>query len=124
MTTLSGFVQRLATHAVLDIAARSAREEGEDDLAARQATAKAHAALREVLAELNDYDRALIEAVYFRGITFKQAAEAAKIGCAAYRRHQRTVLQRVAARLRARGITQAPAVIDFPGLHERPERRR
>jgi RNA polymerase sigma factor for flagellar operon FliA len=121
---LDTFLGRVAMAAVMDMATRPQQAGGEEEIAERELTERSLAVLHEVLADLNDYDHKLIEAVYFRGLLLKDAAAEANLGAAAYRRHQRTVLQRLEARLRARSVTHAPAPMDLPAPPHTTDNRR
>jgi RNA polymerase sigma factor for flagellar operon FliA len=120
---LDSFVGRVAMAAALDMAARLPQAGGEEEIAERELAERSRAALREALDALNDFDRALVDAVYFRGMLLKEAAAEADLGAAAYRRHQRAVLQRLAALLRARGITHTPSPMDLPAAPRRADER-
>jgi RNA polymerase sigma factor for flagellar operon FliA len=89
------------------LVARLVREGGEDGLAAREAYARAVKVLREERAEMNDREQRFLLLYYDEMLPMARVAEDLGISLASAKRYQTTVLGRLAARLKRRGIVEA-----------------
>ncbi len=85
-----------------------------EPVADRQAYVHAMSALDEAKAALPDRDRKLIELHYFQNRDLKEVAKELGVSYATVRRYHGSVMERLAVRLRARGVTESPAVEGSP----------
>lgn len=81
----------------------------EDDVVQRETYERAIRALRGATASLPELDRRVIELHYLEGRDLRQVAHLVGVSYASVRRHRDAALQKLAARLRAQGVTEAPS---------------
>jgi RNA polymerase sigma factor for flagellar operon FliA len=109
------FLETTAAAAVLEATARTISGGEENEIESRDAAATARRVMREAIErDLHANQRAILDAVYERGLTVKQAAEEAGIPYATYKPHHRNALKRLATVLRQHGIQHAPPIVDLP----------
>jgi RNA polymerase sigma factor (sigma-70 family) len=84
----------------------------EEHLASHEAASLANSVLRELVADLDPTDRAVLEGFYRDDLTIAEVAERTKLSVATTRRVRARLVVRLRKALGARGVTEAPEPVD------------